>query len=106
MLIILTCSTPDGTDAQTFWKVLKGKVDKDPQKSMIVRAEFAVPASKKYTVVGFVRNVFDDIGYQGGAAATRLAGFNGATPVLQGIESTYSITPPRTYGVELQYRFF
>ena len=63
-------------------------------------------ASKKYTVVGFVRNVFDDIGYQGGAAATRLAGFNGATPVLQGIESTYTITPPRTYGVELQYRFF
>jgi hypothetical protein len=43
-------TTPDGTDAQTFWKVLKGKVDKDPQKSMIVRAEFAVPASKKYTV--------------------------------------------------------
>src|SRR5262249_2790317 len=43
-------TTPDGTDAQTFWKVLKGKVDKDPHKSMIVRAEFAVPASKRYTV--------------------------------------------------------
>jgi hypothetical protein len=42
--------TPDGTDAQTFWKVLKGKADRNPNKSMIVRAEFAVPASKKYTV--------------------------------------------------------
>jgi V8-like Glu-specific endopeptidase len=42
--------TPDGTDAQTFWKVVKGKVDKDPRKSMIVRADYAVPASKKYTV--------------------------------------------------------
>jgi len=42
--------TPDGTDAQTFWKVLRGKTDKDPRKSMIVRAEFSVPASKKYTV--------------------------------------------------------
>jgi subtilisin family serine protease len=43
-------TTPDDTDAQTFWKVLKGKGDKDPRKSMIVRAEFAVPESKKYTV--------------------------------------------------------
>jgi hypothetical protein len=42
--------TPDGTDAQKFWKVLKGLVDKDPRKSMIVRAEYAVPASKGYTV--------------------------------------------------------
>jgi hypothetical protein len=43
-------TTPDGIDAQKFWKVLKGKVDKDPHKSMIVRAEFAVPAGKGYTV--------------------------------------------------------
>jgi hypothetical protein len=43
-------TTPDGTDPQTFWKVLKGTADKDPHKSMIVRAEFVVPASKKYTV--------------------------------------------------------
>ena len=42
--------TPDGTDAQTFWKVLKGKTDKDPRKSMIVRAQYAVPADKGYTV--------------------------------------------------------
>jgi peptidoglycan hydrolase-like protein with peptidoglycan-binding domain len=43
-------TTPDGTDAQAFWKVLKGKVDKDPRKSMIVRAEYIVPASKGYAV--------------------------------------------------------
>jgi len=42
--------SPDGTDPQTFWKVIRGKVDKDPGKSMIVRAELAVPASKGYTV--------------------------------------------------------
>ena len=29
-----------------------------------------------------------------------------AIPVIQGIASSYTITPPRTYGVELQYRFF
>ena len=43
-------STPDGTDAQKFWKVLGGRMDKDQGKSMIVRAEFTVPASKGYTV--------------------------------------------------------
>jgi hypothetical protein len=43
-------TTPDGTDAQSFWKVLKGRAATDPGKSMIVRAEFAVPASKRYTV--------------------------------------------------------
>jgi hypothetical protein len=42
--------TPDKTDAQKFWKVLKGKESKDKSKNMIVRAEFAVPAGKKYTV--------------------------------------------------------
>jgi hypothetical protein len=43
-------TTPDGTDPQSFWTVLKGHVDKDPRRSMIVRAQYAVPTSKKYTV--------------------------------------------------------
>ncbi len=43
-------TTPDGTDAHDFWTVLKGKKDKDPAKSMIVRAEYAVPVATGYTV--------------------------------------------------------
>ena len=36
-----------------------------------------------------------------------LGGASTATlPVVQGITSAYTITPPRTYGVEVQYRFF
>jgi iron complex outermembrane receptor protein len=75
---------------------------------------------KKYTVVGFVRNVGNTVGYEGGAGAGRVAGVvpahvlgnvpvtgNSAATVnvLEGISSVYPITPPRTYGVELQYRF-
>jgi len=75
----------------------------------------------KYTVIAFVKNIFDDIGYEGGASAVRNAGFvpgytlgiplsnpNSAVaiPVNQGIASTYFMTPPRTFGVEVQYRFF
>jgi iron complex outermembrane receptor protein len=69
----------------------------------------------KYTIIAFVKNIFNDIGYEGGATASRLAGYvppftlgrPGFAPVAvsQGISSTYTITPPRTYGVELQYRF-
>ncbi|OQW33439.1 MAG: hypothetical protein A4E19_03300 [Nitrospira sp. SG-bin1] len=43
-------TTPDKADAQTFWKVLKGKTNTDKAKNMIVRAEFAVPAGKGYSV--------------------------------------------------------
>jgi len=72
--------------------------------------------NKKYSIIGFVKNVFDTYGYEAGTTASRRAGFVpayavggaglAATPVLQGIASTYTLTPPRTYGIELQYRFF
>jgi len=72
--------------------------------------------ASKYTIIAWVKNVFDKIGYEGGATASRQAGLVpaytlglpglAATPVIQGIATTYTITPPRTYGIELQYRFF
>jgi len=42
--------TPDHTDASTFWKVLRGTQDNDPNQSYIVRASLSVPAEKGYTV--------------------------------------------------------
>lgn len=67
----------------------------------------------KTTVVAFVKNLFDDLGYEGGAGASRRAGSIYTPPagapivnVVQGIASTYPLTPPRTYGIELQYKFF
>jgi len=62
----------------------------------------------KYTVIGFAKNLFDTEGYANGAGGGRRAGstpgradFSG----VQGISTTYELNPPRTYGVELQYRF-
>jgi len=67
----------------------------------------------KVTVIAFIKNIFDDLGYEGGAGATRRAGSIYTPPagapivnVVQGVASTYPLTPPRTYGIELQYRFF
>jgi iron complex outermembrane receptor protein len=67
----------------------------------------------KYTVIAYVKNLFDTLGYDGGATGARLAGtLPGATVaspvrnvVQPGFDITYPLTPPRTYGVEVQYRF-
>jgi iron complex outermembrane receptor protein len=61
----------------------------------------------KYTVIAFVKNLFDSLGYDGGATASRLSGTlaNGTNTVQPGFDVTYPLTPPRTYGVEVQYRF-
>jgi iron complex outermembrane receptor protein len=67
----------------------------------------------RFTIIGYVKNVFDTIGYDGGASASRRSFTRaGSLPVsvtdvtgVAGLVSTYPITPPRTYGVEFQYRF-
>jgi iron complex outermembrane receptor protein len=77
-----------------------------------------------YSIIAYVANVFDELGYDGGASASRRGGVFydttiaalGLTPGLpgrvpgthnavQGYNTSYAITPPRTYGIEFQYRF-
>ena len=80
----------------------------------------------KYTVIAFIKNIFNDLGYEGGSGASRRSGLipgyvlgqTGATTALAGIPvivpgtpgqggvaQSFLLTPPRTYGIELQYRF-
>lgn len=78
----------------------------------------------RYSIIAYVANVFDELGYDGGASASRRGGVFydttiaalGLTPgtagrvpgthnAVQGYNTSYAITPPRTYGVEFQYRF-
>jgi iron complex outermembrane receptor protein len=109
--------TWDQVDARVTWK------DKD----------------NKYSIIAYVKNAFDRLGYDGGASGSRLSGaypqavvnaggavhvvpglqvagtpsnvvlFNGvlAGPGIGsgGIVQSYNLTPPRTFGVEFQYRF-
>ena len=71
-------------------------------------------ANGRYKVIVFGKNLFNTIGYDAGAFGTRYAGINGAHGTLPaggylqqtGIGSTYSVTPPRTYGIEMDYKFF
>ncbi|WP_305582556.1 TonB-dependent receptor [Phenylobacterium sp.] len=69
---------------------------------------------EKMKIILWGKNLADEIGYEGGATGLRRAGvvnrntLAGQPPinVVQGIASTYPLTPPRTFGIELQYKFF
>ncbi len=63
-------------------------------------------AKDRYSIIAYGKNILDDLGYYEGNTSSRIVGrLPSGLPVVQGISSTYSLTPPRTYGVELQYRF-
>ena len=55
-------------------------------------------ARDRYSIIGYVKNAFDRNGFDGVAASLQ--------PGSRRIQQTIGLTPPRTYGVELQYRFF
>jgi iron complex outermembrane recepter protein len=92
-------------------------------------------ADDRFEVIGFVKNIFDDIGYDQGATGRRIDGqftnlLYGPNPAgltcspvaqgvgnlatgnlgsiycVQGTTKTYYTTPPRTYGIEVRYKFF
>ncbi len=72
--------------------------------------------NSRYRIILYGKNLFNTVGYDAGAYGTRYAGNNVTivggksvlTPYLEQpfVGSTYSVTPPRTYGVEIDYKFF
>jgi iron complex outermembrane recepter protein len=63
-------------------------------------------ADDRYTIIAYGKNIFDDLGYYEGSTSSRVVGLIPGTGFrTQGIATTYGLTPPRTYGVEVQYRF-
>jgi len=53
-------------------------------------------SNNRYTVIGAVKNAFDEVGY---------GSSSGGSPTPVGVRRQVSLTYPRTYGMELQYRF-
>ena len=51
----------------------------------------------RYTIIGYVKNVFDEVAYQSATPSSVTA--------LGTFRETVKLNFPRTYGVELQYRF-
>ena len=63
----------------------------------------------KYEIIGYVKNVFDTVGYQ---AASGASAIENAQPNGQGqsssvfLDKNFALTDPRTFGVEMHYKFF
>nr|MEA2797828.1 iron complex outerrane recepter protein [Phenylobacterium sp.] len=84
----------------------------------------------RYSIIAYIKNIGDTLGYDGGSTSTRVSGVYSAATIaaagmtaglpgtvpgtfnavqktasFNGINTTYALTPPRTFGIELQYRF-
>ena len=63
-------------------------------------------------LIAFAKNITSSLGFDAGAQGARYAGTItnpttlATTLVNQGIFKSYSITPPRTFGIEFQHKFF
>jgi iron complex outermembrane recepter protein len=53
-------------------------------------------AQNRYTIIGFVKNAFDEVAY---------IRSTGSSPTAVGSRRTVGLTYPRTYGAEVQFRF-
>ncbi len=73
-----------------------------------IRALWKGP-NDRYEVIGFVKNVFNTLQYTVASGGVGLLG-NGfsSTTAAQGLfqQNLFELNPPRTYGVEVRYKFF
>ena len=85
-------------EALGFGVTVFAQVGLSSQSDVDLRAFFQ-PVDAKYTVIAYVKNVFDTEGY-----AAAVAGSQRNLPALNAAQNL-EITPPRLFGVEVQYRF-
>jgi hypothetical protein len=83
-------TAPNNADPQEFWTVLAGHADPDPEKAMIVRAEYAVPLARGFTVsdikiggtaIGFGGHIADSIGMRLAALVGPVASLPAPHPI-------------------------
>jgi iron complex outermembrane receptor protein len=68
-----------------------------------IRALWKGPKDK-YEIIAYVKNVFNTLQYTVGAAGAGLAGSATAVGLIE--DTGYELNPPRTFGVEVRYKFF
>jgi iron complex outermembrane receptor protein len=63
----------------------------------------------RYEIIGYVKNAFNTVGYAAADAGFGLLG-NGSTATTPAAglfeNNVFNLNPPRTYGVEVRYKFF
>ncbi|MCR5873701.1 TonB-dependent receptor [Phenylobacterium sp. J426] len=92
--------------SEAYANVFTREYNKAPSWDQVDLRAYWAPTGGKYTVIAYVKNVFDTEGYQ---AALEGSNRNNSPTVPSDRFATgaqnLELTPPRLYGVELQYRF-
>jgi len=63
----------------------------------------------RYEVIGFVKNLFNNLEYEAADEGAGLLGTNAtSTTAAAGLVATndFNLAPPRTFGLEVRYKFF
>ena len=106
---LILSATYTWTD-ETFYQPFKSDANKVKAYDVTDFRMLWNDADNRYTVIGFVKNAFDNKGFTSNGSTTPTAIFAnpnpGTTSIVQtGTAITRGLIQPRTYGVELQYRF-
>jgi iron complex outermembrane receptor protein len=77
----------------------------DPYSQVNLRATYA-SGDGHYNIIVFCDNLFNTLGYDAAVPAELAAtGASPGVPASEDIINGYSLTPPRTFGIQLQYRW-
>ncbi|MFM8820958.1 MAG: TonB-dependent receptor [Phenylobacterium sp.] len=92
--------------SKSYATIFAREFDSAPAWDQVDLRAIWMPTGGKYTIIAYVKNVFDEDGY---AAAVAAAERNNSATVASDRFATgarnYELTPPRIFGVEVQYRF-
>lgn len=86
---------------QTYHSVFNRSYTQTPAFDMVDLRAIWTAADESYRVIGYVKNVFDEVGYDHAEGQSYGPGFSLPGAVSQ----TYGIMPPRTFGLQVQLRF-
>lgn len=87
--------------SESYANVFERDYNRAPSWDQVDLRAIWTPTDGKYTVIAYVKNAFDTDGY-----AAAVAGSQRNAAVYATGARNYELTPPRLYGIELQYRFF
>jgi iron complex outermembrane recepter protein len=87
---------------QTYESIFNRFYNLAPSYSQVDLRALWTDKSNRYTMIVYAKNVFDTVGYDGASGAQLTSP---PAPNQTSVTRTYSYTAPRTFGVQLQYRF-
>ena len=102
----LTLSTTVIWKSATFGSVFNRPYSQSPSYTLVNFRATWTDRANRYSVIAFVNNAFDSNGYDGSTGTLLQTGTAPAgVPNQELILHNFSLTAPRTFGMEFQYRF-